>query len=232
MARQISSFIMDDGKRYIFKKGCIDSSFFKEVSKNQVINEIKALIEDISVSTIRGWLDGRHGPSDKKSVEALAKVFGRDVYDFLEVAERNDVKMKIDEYERKVARGIYGEMLEMIQLIKWEDPLDDFPSIRAEVHGRFDNQEEAREHYLLAIRKTSLDLPVEIRAKLVDLVECCFGPFDIEYNEMYFNSPEYKEYLKKNDWHDNCEARYKYSATFRNDMTNRLNEILSEYKKY
>ncbi len=237
-----------NGKKYYFKKGSVaDLCKSKEKTRNSIINRL-AEKTGFGRNTVRDWLNGKNGPSTEEAVAELAKEFGRDKFDFLEEITENDTKkdrntiegsnveMKntINEYERMVAREIYCEMLEMLQFIEWEDPLDDepLPRIKTEVSGRFDNQEDARTHYLLAIKKTALDLPSKVRVELEDLVEDCFGPFDIENNEMYFNSPDYLDYIKKNDWYDDCETRYKYSATFRTDMSSRLDRIMADYARY
>lgn len=235
--RPPASFVMDDGKRYFFKRGCIDVSFYPDETKNSIMERIKEKIGDISISTIKGWLEGRHGPSDKRSVEVLAEVFRRNVYDFLEEDKRKDkteMMKDISEYERMVVKEIYSEMLDMFQFIKWDAPVseDSSPTVKTENYCRFRNQEEARNHYILVVDKTYLDLPADIRDSLKSLVNDVFGPIDdAEYNQMYFNSPAYKEYLE-NEGLKNDESRDIYAATFKNEMTNRLNEILAGYKKY
>ena len=96
-----------------------------------------------------------------------------------------EIMNKIQKNEIDMARVVYGEMCEFLQLIDWTDPLWDGEVKSPEVSGRFYNQEDARDHYLLVIRKASFDLSNEICELLRDFVDGIFGPYDIQFNRMF-----------------------------------------------
>ena len=200
-----------------------------------------------SESAVKAWLRGEYGPTDTKAIEVLADFFKCDKCIFLKkIDERKKEMRTISDSERTAAREIYGEMLEMMYLLDWEEPnptedAEKIQRIRTAVTGRFKSVEEAYEHYMLAIRKTRLDLPGKVRLALTQLVDDCFGDFEQTYDflaaydpdgvgtSMYFNSPAYGEYLEKHGQRDTFEMRYEYEYLFKTEVAHRLDEIFEDY---
>ena len=225
-----------------------------KMKKSELRNKLeKHFVERIaektgySESTVKAWLRGEYGPTDPKAIETLADYFRCDKHIFLTKVGERDKKMRnISDSERTAAREIYGEMLEMMYLLDWEEPNptedpESIQRIRTAVTGRFKSVEEAYEHYMLAIRKTKLDLPGQVRLALTELVNDCFGDLEQTYSfltpydpdgvgtSMYFNSPAYGEYLEKHGQKDTFEMRYEYEYLFKAEVARRLDEIFKDY---
>ncbi len=193
-------------------------------------------------NTVKEWHNPkRNGPSDIGAVEALAEYYGRDVKEFLikvrKIEENKDMN-SINDDERAVARQLYAEMCDLLEWIEWEDnPIERFyhnpENDKTIKEPRFKHQEDARAYYKLSIRKTSLDLPVELREQLCDFVDEVFGDEDTEDVFLqYFNSQPYRDYLEENGWKDTDDTRYKYSATLKNHLSVKLDEIFKDYSRY
>ena len=203
---------------------------------------IKVVAEKVGVteSTVKGWKAGKHGSDlNEDGIKKLAELLHLDDYKkLLEPVEKDgkkgeDIKMAnrmITDNERNAARSLYGEMCDMIKLCVWEPPLFlEHPEYEVHIKCKFSNQEEARYYYHDAIRKTALDLPKSMRDELMMLVDRGFGNSDAEFNEMYFNSDEYHDYLKKNDRKDNTDTRCLFSAGFIDQMRSELDRIFDAY---
>lgn len=232
MANRPREFELDDG---IYR---FDRVAFKDIYKRYPQRGKMKLLEQISYEvnkefdTVKDWTKGNSGPSDYEAVEVLAKYFGCDPKDLLiKVKDKENNMNTIQESEKTVARHLYGEMLEMMQFIKWNCFDPDVPSvkIRTENYERFHNQEEAREHYLLEVRKTALDLPAEMRLDLLEIVDECFGEEDVDYNEMFINSKSYREYIFENELKDTDESRCKYAAIFKQKTMKAIDEVFKDY---
>ena len=238
----------DDDGVYIFNGAnmkMIRSESQKKLEKHFV--ERIAEKTRYSESAVKAWLRGEYGPTDSKAIEALADYFGCDKHMFLsKIGERDEKMRNISDSERTAAREIYGEMLEMMYLLNWKEPnpteeVYENETIRTPITDRFMSYPEAYEHYMLAIKKTSLDLPVKIRLALTELVDDCFGDFEQTYSflsaydpdgvgtSMYFNSPAYGEYLEKHGQKDTFEMRYEYEYFFKTEVAHRLDEIFEDY---
>lgn len=87
MGRSVTNFDFNDGGIYVFDRESTRSIFREYKLHNRESQLIERLVEESGYeeSTVKGWLQGRHGPSDNKGIEALAKVFGRDIHFFIKL---------------------------------------------------------------------------------------------------------------------------------------------------
>lgn len=245
MARK-RSVITIDGADYWFSTKAFQKYYNQTLKRRHKSGNkeslTKVIAEEVgaSESTVKGWIAGKHGANlGKDKIEKLANLIFLDDYKKLlepiegiitKGEEEQMANRIITESERNAARNLYGEMCDMIKMCVWEPPiLLEHPEYEVRIKCKFSNQEEARYYYHDAIRKTALDLPESMRDELMMLVDRGFGNSDAEFNEMYFNSDEYRDYLKKNDRKDNADSRCLYSAGFIDQMRSELDRIFDAY---
>ncbi len=202
---------------------------------------IKVVAEKVGVteSAVKGWKAGKHGANlEEDDIKKLAELFYLTNYKKLlepvekDVKKGENVKMAnriITDNERNAARSLYGEMCDMIKMCIYERPVFDYPEKVEYREPRFRNPEEARYYYHDTIRKTALDLPKSVREDLAVLVDRAFGEVDTDYNQMYLNSDEYREYLKKHGNSDNDDTRCLFSVGFIDQMRSELDRIFDAY---
>ena len=65
--------------------------------------------------------------------------------------------------------------------------------------------------------------------ELAELVDRVFGDVTPDYNEMYFNSDEYRDYLKRHGNRNDDDTRCLFSVGFIDRMRSELDRIFDAY---
>ena len=235
-----------DGKLYRFNPDAM-RAYYNYKAKTEAKKKKDIILElqeatNTSYEGVRSWLKltGNNGP-DPEKIADIARVLGCDKMDLLIECDEEDKEVKEDvliirEDEKKIQRMLYGKMCDLINHIDDWEPFEpnvpDLPIKRPlrEEWQKGWTKEQLRNDYQLTIKKASLDLPQDIREQLEELVDDIFGPFDIDGTiDGFFAGEIYRDYLKKNDWKDTDDSRYKFCAWFSIDASRRLDEIFAKY---
>jgi len=141
----------------------------------------------------------------------------------------------IESRERDSARTIYEKMCDMIRGLEYWNPekwLVAGMPIGSEGFRYLGNQVhpfEYRDSLIQEIRKAAFDFPMQMRDQLISFVRDAFGDGCYETGMMYFESEEYKAYLKKNNLDDTPDVKELYSDAYIEGLYKKLDEIFVEY---
>ena len=258
MAGKRPTFVIEDGIYECQKEFCRRMKDKGKVSSATEIAKMiaKRLSTDPKdeIDRVKKWVSGKSGPQRIEEVEVLADYFGCEIRELLMLVDRKEINMKnmISDTERAVARGLYGELCDLIQDLDWGVTLplgsDEYYIEQSKQKQRdafyekyansmehhFFNAEEARCYYIQMIRKTALDLPAKMRADLIDFVNDCFVRTDYDeasdtYSYEVFGAPFYEDYLQGNKIEDTIENQYKYKVILKTRLEKKLDDIFQNY---
>ena len=195
-----------------------------------------------SRSAFFAWLRGENAPSDVEIVSKLENLLSLPPDALLleknNISTTEDTNMNarnIEGFERDAARTIYKKMCDMIRGLEYLDPdrwlmsgipltQDGFRYLGNQTHPF-----EYRDGLIQEIRKAGFDFPKQMRNQLISFVRNAFGDGCYETGMMYFESEEYKSYLKRNELDDTADIRELYSDAYIEDLYKKLDEIFREY---
>lgn len=247
-----------DGKAYTFDSERLKREYNARGNgknrgfKSSFIKQL-ASATDRDAETVKTWVKGSSNPNDLGLVEIIERVLGLPSGSLLlpvtvskpePIANDNQggaemYRRGITEKQREVAHALYCDLCDMIYFVTDSLGIMDFdpndPSAACSDNNNevqphdFSNQEEYREKLILNIRKSGLYIPLDLRNRITDLVNCAFGPWDAEYNDMFYNGEEYKTYLTANGWKDAPDKRFTYSRNFRENLYRDLDSLFHDY---
>ncbi len=197
-------------------------------------------------STFYAWVQNKNGPRNLVILHALEKALNLEEDSLLmeknyESNKKEKGKMReISENERNVARELYMKMCDLLELAESLPEYTDknmmvfrasrcvsAPNDMGNTDRTIDDERFEFERY---IRKARFDVPQKLCTELIQIVNDIYGPVLYEApTEMFFNSPDYKEYKRSNNITDETEARYVYSAVFVAGIRERLELLFKDY---
>ncbi|MBE6909218.1 MAG: hypothetical protein E7474_06565 [Ruminococcaceae bacterium] len=239
-------------KREYKKEGGLYSFNFKalkEWNKRQKRGTQAAVIKLLdekgigSRSAFYAWLKEDDAPENLERVERLEDLLGFPRGGLLtaitsekELSEEASMNARIIESrERDSARTIYEKMCDMIRGLEYWNPeiwlMAGIP-LTQEGFRYLGNQPhpfEYRDSLIQEIRKAAFDFPMQMRDQLISFVRDAFGDGCYETGMMYFESEEYKAYLKMNNLDDTPDVKELYSGAYIEGLYKKLDEIFAEY---
>ncbi len=237
-----------DDKAYRFNFDLFTSRFNEicraGIKKKDFREELAKQI-GLSDETIEGWRKKKNSPQTVEDIKRIANVFDMDYMRLLISEEKEEVVMNnvMNSDAKNAARMLYEEFCEMIDGLEMRGKAyDSYPYSEEtakeskwlahyEPIGRqLEGHEGVRHDMKMAIRKTSVDLPLEFRKKLNMFVDRCIGPVDYDYpNYQYFNTDEFKAYLEKNNLKGTETNRVLYSLVYCMKLFDELDELFKDY---
>lgn len=198
--------------------------------------------------TVVNWMKGINQPSDIKMIEAIEDIMGLERGALLIPTYSAEKPVDTEEYNARreieqmfnYVNALFGKMCEMIYFVTQglgsKEPVDpEFPEIdeyyndSIPIERKYKNQEQYRNQCILDVHKSSLCLSQSTVQKCVALINDAFGEKDPVNNDCFYNSEQYREYLKTANMIDSAESRLIYGGIFRKELLDRLVDIFRDY---
>ncbi len=223
----------NNGKVYLFNSEAFKCKFNEVSASYRTKNNLKEKIAEkthVMATSVENWRRCKSTPDNLDMVKAIAQVLNTDYSTLLmekEITTKREVMemnyISIHAYE--VARDLYGEMCDLIADAEYIDPKTEM------VIGSWLHCDDKRRFRMLKeVRRAGFDLPKETVEQLTEMIDEIFGPI-LDDRDGYFCSDDYHAYLTANDWSDNDEHRYLYSAIFVDKQYERLDQIFNDFKR-